>query len=138
MSLAIQKRLKRQPNAEWADDSGQAQLENFLCANIYQTPEYAGGPRHTLPALLRGSLVYGWKRSEGLYGPSSHELLCLEHLSAQGMPVCDPSDDLWQHLPELFKDSKQLEAMQESVVKSFAGNSMHAAQVGVALLFALS
>ena len=78
--------------------------------------------------------MFGWQpdlREEG------RELLAWEHFVVMGWPV-GPYESAAKHLPSCFQVSPSQWLQSTAQLKSMAGNGMHSAQIGVALLFAIS
>lgn len=130
LSCGVQRRLDRYV----AVIKQCAKRHRFVVVNLTQEPKFAGAPCDCIPSLLRRSMLYGWEVTEGIRGRHARLLLPLEYLVVQGLPVHSRQHPHFQHVSRALTRS---DLLSDSDLRSVAGNGMNAAQVGVALLFAV-
>ena len=130
LSCGIQRRL----NGYVAVTKKRARRLSFVVANLLQNPHFAGSPGDFIPSLLKQSFLYGWQVSEGISGRHARPLLPMEYLLVQGLPLHSRRHPHFKHISRALT---RRDLVRDSDIRAFAGNGMNAAQVGIALLFAV-
>lgn len=106
----------------------------YCVADLRQAPGYFGVYRNRLPALTRNTVLFAWAQRKDKMSASARLMHPACHIQAHGLPIFFPQHQQYRHLPLKLQGC---DSLNDTSLRLLSGNGMNAAQVGIALVFAI-